>query len=319
MNSRCPVFISRVALLVALTGWSAVALGQGAGGSNDAMLLLLEQNRNLQAEVQALRALVEEQGFEIRRLQRESLDRYTDTDGRLRNLEQALAGGGVVSAAPSGTGGQQVQSPPVTTGSGVAQNQTPPVSTTSTGNRNDQPPVVTSPATTPTASQGLANNSVTASNTASGTTTTSRSAGSFASSRPVTARPSLEPAVLTEQQLYQMAYDSAINSQFERAIAEFDQYLGLYPQGRFTTNSHYWKGQSYLYLTRYDEAIAEYSIILQQYPGDPKVPDSLYGQAIAYEGMGDLQRARQLLQRIMREYPNTGVANLADTRLRSLN
>ena len=116
-----------------------------------------------------------------------------------------------------------------------------------------------------------------------------------------------------------MAYDSAINSQFERAIVEFDQYLSIYPQGRFTTNSHYWKGQAYLYLTRYEEAIAAYDIILQQYPGDAKVPDSLYGQAIAFEGMGDVQRARQLLQQIIRDYRNTGVANLADTRLRSLN
>ena len=279
-------------------------MGQGAAGSNDAMLLLLEQNRNLQAEVQALRALVEEQGYEIRKLQRESLDRYTDTDSRLRNLEQALASGGVVS--------------PVVPDASLSSTPTSSAVNSSVGARNE-PPVVSSPAISSTSPRGIIESTPTISGSDRTSTSTSQPAGSAVATRTNTVRPSLEPTVLTEQQLYQMAYDSAINSQFERSIAEFDQYLSIYPQGRFTTNSHYWKGQSYLYLSRYDEAISEYNIILQQYPGDAKVPDSLYGQAIAYEGIGDVQRARQLLQQIMRDYPNTGVANLADTRLRSLN
>ena len=58
-----------------------------AGPSNDAMSLLLEQNQQLRAELQALRALAEEQGFEIRKLQRDSLSRYTNTDERLSALE----------------------------------------------------------------------------------------------------------------------------------------------------------------------------------------------------------------------------------------
>jgi tol-pal system protein YbgF len=290
MDNWSPVPASRLILLLGLIGWSTGTVGQGAGGSNDAMLLLLEQNRNLQAEVQALRALVEEQGYEIRKLQRESLDRYTDTDSRLRNLEQALAGGVAVSPSTSEAENTPPSGEPATSPSGSR-------SIASTG------------AASPTTPAGQSRGIVGIASSSSGTSVASRAS----------TRPSLEPAVLTEQQLYQMAYDSAINSQFERAIAEFDQYLSIYPQGRFTTNSHYWKGQSYLYLTRFDEAIAEYSVILRQYPGDAKVPDSLYGQAIAYEGMGDVQRARQLLQQIMRDYPNTGVANLADTRLRSLN
>ena len=115
-----------------------------------------------------------------------------------------------------------------------------------------------------------------------------------------------------------MAYESAINSEFERAIAEFDQYLSIYSTGRFVTNAHYWKGQSYLYLSRYQEAIAAYELILQQFPDAPKVPDAMYGLGVAYEGVGDVARARQLMQEIKRKYPNTGVANLADTRLLTL-
>lgn len=331
MLMQSPKSIYRLALTAVFLVHGSNSWGQGAGGgNNDAMLLLLEQNRNLQAEVQALRGLVEEQGFEIRKLQRESLDRYTDTDTRLRNLEQMIAGGGAVTGlAGPGYDSVSPDSTPAAAGTGTVSGNP--------GLASGQNDGVTSNASGVTAggsdNRFLPGSSGAVASGASGSATgiqrggvadNSNTVGGVSQSTRTTTtrdplRPAIEPTVLTEQQLYQMAYDSAINSQFERAIAEFDQYLNIHPRGRFTTNAHYWKGQSYLYLGRYDEAIAEYDIILQQYPDDAKVPDAMYGQAVAYEGIGEVQRAAQLLRQIMRNYPNTGVANLADTRLRSLN
>ena len=240
---------------VAVTLLTAVAAAQTAfsQSSNDAMSLLLDQNRQLQAEIQALRGQLDEQGFEIKKLQRDSLNRYTDVDQRLSDLEVAAP-----QTAPPATA-QRAQ------GGTPAVNQAP-----------SQP--------SPNAST----------------------------------RPSLQPAVLSEQQLYQMAYDSVINSHFDRSIAEFDQYLGQYPEGRFVTNAHYWKGQAYLYLERFEEARSAYEIILEQYADSSKLPDAMYGLGLAYQGMGNIQRARQMLTDIKRRFPNTGVANLADTRLLSL-
>lgn len=256
---------------------SGSALGAEAG--NDALMILLDQNRALQAEVQALRALIEEQGFELRRLQRESLDRYTDTDTRLSAIEQGMSQGAV--SAP-------VTAPAPAGIASTAANSALPSNSTATAAVPTLPPTEVNPI------------------------------GAVAAPPTAGTRPSLQPAVLTEQELYQMAYESAISSEFERAIAEFDQYLSLYPDGRFTTNVHYWKGQSYLYLSRYEEAIASYQLILDRYPDAAKVPDAMYGLGVAYEGMGDLARARQYMQDIKRRFPNTGVANLADTRLLSL-
>jgi len=131
-------------------------------------------------------------------------------------------------------------------------------------------------------------------------------------------RGTLQPAVLSEQQLYQMAYDSVINSNFELSIAEFDQYLSVYPQGRFITNAYYWKGQAYLYLSRFEEARDSYEIIVNQYTGSAKLADAMYGLGLSYQGLGNISQAKQLLNDIKRRFPNTGVANLADTRLLSL-
>ena len=243
--------------------------------NNDGLSLLLEQNQQLRTEVQALRALVEEQGFEIRKIQRDSLSRYTNVDERLGMLENEA----------------------VTT-------------VTSPGTRvTDRLPPLTPPSSTrqDTSTASSANAASENSRTATATETNARFS-----------RGTLQPAILSEQQLYQMAYDSAINSNFERAVAEFDQYLSIYPDGRFVSNAHYWKGQAYLYLNQFGEARDSYEIILAQYEESPKLPDAMYGLGLAYQGLGNIAQARQLLSEIKRRYPNTGVANLADTRLLSL-
>ena len=243
--------------------------------NNDGLSLLLEQNQQLRTEVQALRALVEEQSFEIRKIQRDSLSRYTNVDERLGMLENEA----VTTVTSPGTSVTD-RLPPLTPPSSTQQD----TSTASSAN-------------------AVSENS----RTATATETNARFN-----------RGTLQPAILSEQQLYQMAYESAINSNFERAVAEFDQYLSIYPDGRFVSNAHYWKGQAYLYLNQFGEARDSYEIILAQYEESPKLPDAMYGLGLAYQGLGNIAQARQLLSEIKRRFPNTGVANLADTRLLSL-
>ena len=243
--------------------------------NNDGLSLLLEQNQQLRTEVQALRALVEEQSFEIRKIQRDSLSRYTNVDERLGMLENEA----------------------VTT-----------VTSPGTSVTDRLPPLIPPSSTQQDTSTASSANAVSEnSRTATATETNARFS-----------RGTLQPAILSEQQLYQMAYESAINSNFERAVAEFDQYLSIYPDGRFVSNAHYWKGQAYLYLNQFGEARDSYEIILAQYEESPKLPDAMYGLGLAYQGLGNIAQARQLLNEIKRRFPNTGVANLADTRLLSL-
>ena len=257
-----------------------------SSSNSDALSLLLDQNQQLQSEVQALRGLVEEQSFELRKLQQDSLNRYTSTDDRLSSLET----GGVSSSSNSVTSipdtGAISPDPSALTRA--------PIQPIDTRLPIDNP-IVDVPVIE-TRQQAL------------GPRNPSRSSG----------RGTLQPAVLSEQQLYQMAYDSVINSNFDRSIAEFDQYLSIYPEGRFIDNAHYWKGQAYLYLNRYTEARESYDIIVNQDEDSIKLPDAMYGLALAYQGLGNIRRARQLLTDIKRRFPNTGVANLADTRLLSL-
>ncbi len=270
-----------------------------ATASNDALSLLLDQIQQLQTEVQALRGMVEEQGFELRRLQQDSLSRYSNTDERLSALE---AGG--LSAAPTLTPPASATTP-IASAPDTSQFQTPTTAASDI-------------ARTAIAGTGANSAGVTADNASTGAVSAPTTSVAATTPSRATSRGTLEPAVFSEQQLYQMAYDSVINSNFERSIAEFDQYLSIYPTGRFVTNAHYWKGQAYLYLNRFDEARESYEIILNETPPSPKLPDAMYGLALAYQGLGNIPQARRLLTDIKRRFPNTGTANLADTRLLSL-
>ena len=289
--------VSRLFALFLIYAFSSAAVAQNVGSvvesqgisldaaqtqsssNSDALSLLLEQNQQLRAELQALRGIVEEQGFELRKLQRDALNRYTSNDERLTALE-----GGA--SASSNVPTQAPLSPSIS---------------------NSQRDVSSSVSST--------DNAVTARESVDDFVGERSSLNNLQTSN---RRGSLQPAVLSEQQLYQMAYDSVINSDFERSIAEFDQYMSVYPSGRFVTNAHYWKGQAYLYLERYSEAKESYEIILNRYEDSAKLADAMYGLGLAYQGLGNVTQARQLLNEIKRRFPNTGVANLADTKLLQL-
>ena len=289
--------VSRLFALFLIYAFSSAAVAQNVGSvvesqgisldaaqtqsssNSDGLSLLFEQNQQLRAELQALRGIVEEQGFELRKLQRDALNRYTSNDERLTALE-----GGA--SASSNLPTQAPLSPSVS---------------------NSQRSLSSSVSST--------DNAVTARESVDDFAGERSSLNNLQTSN---RRGSLQPAVLSEQQLYQMAYDSVINSDFERSIAEFDQYMSVYPSGRFVTNAHYWKGQAYLYLERYSEAKESYEIILNRYEDSAKLADAMYGLGLAYQGLGNVTQARQLLNEIKRRFPNTGVANLADTKLLQL-
>jgi len=258
---------------VTLSGQDQAA---ASNANSDALSLLLEQNQQLRSELQALRAIIEEQGFEVRKLQRDSLTRYTSTDDRLSALEQGAS--------------------PITLSGGAAS----------------------STADTAESIASAADSSMTNARLVDSNENISAGGPNSLKSPAVSERRTLQPAVLSEQQLYQMAYDSVINSNFERSIAEFDQYMSVYPTGRFVTNAHYWKGQAYLYLDRYAEAKDSYEIILNRYEDSAKLADAMYGLGLSYQGLGNITQAKQLLNEIKRRFPNTGVANLADTKLLQL-
>lgn len=284
-------------------GLPLVMVAQAGSSNTDALMLLLDQFQSMRSELEVLRGMVEEQGYEIRRLQQDSLDRYTDLDSRISVLYQDMDNAGT----PAAAGLSQT-----TPGAGVNPAPLPGDSSAALGAAagNVEADNATAAASQPEADSpaGSAATDTSAANTAVAT-----GASLSASQMPPV-------GMLTEQQLYELALDSLLQQEaYERSIAEFDAYLTEYPNGRFVTNAYYWQGQAYVNLSMFNEARDAFEVILNEYPDGRKIEDAMYSLGTVYHRLDDVQRARQLLLDVRTRFPNTSAANLADIYLRSLN
>lgn len=284
-------FLAVVAGGVTAVVFNTAAFAQAGSSNNDALMLLLDQFQDIRNEMQTLRGMVEEHGYEIRRLQQDSLDRYTNLDARISALYEEMEAAGTAGTATGASNGANV-TPAVpdttaTTAASVAGSSVTSTTLPSTSPANSVP---VSPAQA--GSQSVSNN-------------TSQS---------------VDTGLLTEQQLYELALDSLLQQEaYQRSVQEFDQYLAQYPDGRFVTNAYYWQGQAYVNLSMFDEARVAFETILDQYPDGRKIEDAMYSLGTVYHRLGDNARARQLLQDVRARFPNTSAANLADIYMRSLN
>ena len=280
----------------------------GGASSNDALVMLLDQFREMRSELETLRGLVEEQAYELRNLQRESLDRYTDLDSRLSALSSAAPA--TSAPMPNPTISQTVPGQAPSTVAPLPATQMPvtgasvsnPLQAASTPSPTSVAPVTVAPTVANAPSSVPANNTI------------------AANTNVTTTAPVLQPTVLSEQQQYQVALDSLLQEeQYQRAVNEFDQYLSMYPNGRFVTNAYYWKGQAYVNLSMLNEARDAFEVIVTQYPDGRKVDDAMYSLGTVYDKLGNVDRARQLLRQVQSRYPNTSAANLADIYMRAMN
>jgi tol-pal system protein YbgF len=275
-----------------------IQASQAGASNNDALLLLLDQFTSLRGEMEALRGMVEEQGQIIRRLQQDSLDRYTDLDSRISAIYQEMDAGGAVSAVPA--------TPLNNSNVGAAPSPQVPAATISV------------PANTAATAANVGAPASTAVGAAPALTAeTTGMPVPAAGLGNTSAQP---PVMLTEQQLYEVALDSLLQQQqYQTSIQQFQQYLAQYPNGRFVTNAYYWQGQAYVNLSMFNEARQAFETILTQYPDGRKIEDAMYSLGTVYHRLGDNARARSMLQDVRTRFPNTSAANLSDIYLRTIN
>jgi tol-pal system protein YbgF len=253
-------------------GQTSPAAG-ATGGGNELMVTIYNQLEALQQEVQTLRGKVEEQDYQIKRMQTEQRDRYLDIDRRLSSGAQLPAA---------------VGSAPVPIGA-------PPVS------------VLPAPAstTTPASSNGAP---ASAANTGISANTTPRPSAQV--TPPAGANPAntaSSPAIqMDEQELYRTALNLLLEqSNYEQSIQYFQTYISTYPKGRYLTNSYYWQGEAFILVAKFSEARDVFSKILNEFPQDPKAAGAMLKLGVVYQEMGETEQARKTWQEIAVRYPES--------------
>ncbi|MYF95130.1 MAG: tol-pal system protein YbgF [Holophagales bacterium] len=125
-------------------------------------------------------------------------------------------------------------------------------------------------------------------------------------SRETTPAESVEPKTL-----YDAAYQSYLNADYEQAAVGFESYLGTFPNGEDADSAQYWLGESYMERGRFRAAIEELGRVAERYPDSDKVASSMLRIGVAHIELGERERGNEMLLRVRQEYPDSDEAVLA--------
>lgn len=122
-----------------------------------------------------------------------------------------------------------------------------------------------------------------------------------------------------EQISYMAAYDLVKTKHFDNALTAMQAFAIDYPDGGYTANAHYWLGELYIIKKNYAEAVKQFETVLTKFPASSKAAASSLKIGYALAASGQKKEARQRLEAVIKTYPNTPTAQLAQAKLDTLN
>lgn len=125
-----------------------------------------------------------------------------------------------------------------------------------------------------------------------------------------------------DPQLERAAYERAFNllkeGRYDLAVAAFKTFVQSYPQGHYVDNAQYWLGEANYVQRHFKVALSEFGKVVKNHPASPKRADALLKMGYTYQELGQNDKARQSLNEVVLNYPNSTAARLAQKRLQDL-
>jgi len=134
----------------------------------------------------------------------------------------------------------------------------------------------------------------------------------------------LPPSPQVVQEDYQKEYDEAVSlynqKDLQGAKNKFIEFIRKNPKTPLTDNAYFWLGVTYRDLNELDKAEAVWLTLVErckrgELPDCNKAPSAYIQLARLYESRGDEKKAREMYERIIKEYPLSEEAELAKKRL----
>ncbi len=121
-----------------------------------------------------------------------------------------------------------------------------------------------------------------------------------------------------EQISYLAAYELVKNKKYDEALASMKRFVEKFPQGGYTANAYYWMGELYLVKKEPALAIEQFKTVLSKFPSSSKSAASRLKVAYALIDEGQVEQAREHLQQVIQNYPDTQTARLARNKLEKI-
>ena len=118
---------------------------------------------------------------------------------------------------------------------------------------------------------------------------------------------------------YQAAFELLKEGDYEAARNSFISFIELYQESEFLDDAKYWLAETYYAQRAYVKALEECESIQIQFPGSGKIPETILKSGFCYFELGNFEQAKQILNLVTNQYPNTSVARLAVQKLKIIN
>ena len=119
-----------------------------------------------------------------------------------------------------------------------------------------------------------------------------------------------------EKAAYEQALRTLNGGRTADGIAQFQDLLQRYPQGRYAANARYWIGEGYYAQGKLQDALRQFQTVDQSFPRHHKTADALLKAGMTMSRLGDAQGAKQQYQKVLDRFPQSQAAKRARALLR---
>ena len=126
----------------------------------------------------------------------------------------------------------------------------------------------------------------------------------------VTLAPGMSP-----QRLYDTAQADFTVGQWQLCIEGFETYLRGFGRTDLADDAQFYVGECRNGLKQTSAAIDAYNRVISNYPKGDRVPDAFYKRGVVLSETGQIDRARESFEALIKQYPDTDLARLAKQNL----
>ncbi|MGI9292260.1 MAG: tol-pal system protein YbgF [Gammaproteobacteria bacterium] len=114
---------------------------------------------------------------------------------------------------------------------------------------------------------------------------------------------------------YQAAFDELKAGNYEEAGAGFTAFLAAYEDSELRDNAQYWLAETLYVRKDFDAALKGFQRVIADYPASRKLPDAWLKIGYCNFELDKMGDARQALTTVIRQFPDSTAARLAQERL----
>ena len=120
------------------------------------------------------------------------------------------------------------------------------------------------------------------------------------------------------EKAYTAAFDKLKAGDYDAAIGAFKGFLQQNPESSYSDNAWYWLGEANYVKRNYDASLEAFQTVVNRFRASDKVPGSLYKIGVIQDERGETDNAYGTLKRVVDQYPNSNVADMARKRLEQI-